>query len=548
MTKIIIIGASSSGATCAARLRRLNIQSEIVIYEKRPYLTLADDSYLAYLKGEIPSIEALQLLSKPVFEQTRQLKIQLEHEVISVDPANKSLKFRDLATGEVSDDSYDILILATGSSIPKVNDRIYCMDDIDDLEYLKDSLKSSKQVISVLGSNKSAVELSHFLVEEGHEVHLISQDDRIMAECFDDDLSQFVQKQLYDQGIVLQLGEDRIPQEGLIISCLPKLANSKLAKDSGIKIGVNGGIEIDSKYQTSVNGVYAIGSCVNSAIALTDSETINISEGYKQQSARKLANQLLADSEETSKPYLRSMIVSFGAMKYGAVGMTCQECEQQGIDYDQSLVIPGDMLRLRPEARPKYYKLIFEMNTGKILGLQVMAYRDVSKDLDTVSLAIFNNNSVYDMKEYQLSYSPEYGNPKEASNMAALNAINIIEGRVNAIMFDEVREIVENHKGVIFDTRSKAAYEAHHIIGSKHMSYENMLEDIKDLPKDQPIYLYCTIGQRSAYMVMHLRQLGYTHAYNIQGSILPLSFYEYYRDHALGRKPILNSYYLIDHY
>ncbi len=548
MTKIIIIGTSSAGATCAARLRRLNIHCDIAIYEKRTYMTLADDSYLAYLKDEIHEIAQLQLLSQPIFQLTRQLEVKLGHEVLSINPQRKAIKYMDYANETIGEDVYDLLILATGASIPTQTESEYQMDKIEDLEKLKDCIQKPQQSIMIAGHNKGAVELADYLKQIGHEVTLSTTSDRLLAEYFDDDLSQFLQKAIYDAGIKLMLNQDELFEADLNISYRDKQAESRLADEAGIALASNGGIIVDDQFRTSQPDIYAIGSCALAPVVMTGQQTLDVSEGYKQQGARKLANQLLVDSEERSSSYLKSKIVTFQQLKYGAVGMTCRDCQKQGIDYGESLVIPGDMLRLRPEARPIYYKLIYAKEDGLVLGLQVMAYRDVSKDLDVISAVIYNHNTVYDMKEYQLSYSPEYSNPKEASNIAALNAINMIEGRVKAVMIDEVRDIVESHSGIIFDTRSKSAFEAHHIEGSHHLSYEELHERLEDLPKDKPIYLYCTVGQRSAYMAMHLRQLGFDQVYNIQGSILPLSFYEYYRDHVEGRQPILSDYYLIDHY
>lgn len=568
--KIVIVGASAGGATLATRLQRINPNLDIKLYEQSRWTALADDAYHLFLNNQIGNFEDLQLRPAQMFSDMYGIDLHLNHTVCDIDSEQKMITAFNQQTQTTVQDNYDILVIATGKkAVPILRmqkstlDYVYHYESHEDIYRLKkmdlEALLSSNLVI--VGNNKQLIELANLYLHKVKSISLIISEDRLLKEFFDDELSQFIQMSLlqneinliFDSQVIdvrdhtVVLSDGRTLNADIIINAQTPMPNINLAKQANIQLGETGGIKTNDRFQTSVSDIYAVGSCTENEMAITHEITIYSNEGYSQQSSRKLANIIVFEENDVKHHIVKKVICLFNGVVYANLGLTEADCEEVGISCGHSIVMPGDMLRLLPEARPIYYKLIFNKQDGRILGVQLVGRKNLMKHLDVIAVAIYNKNTVYDMKEYQLSYTPEFGNAKEAGNIAALNAINLIENRVNTISFTELRKVLQDDACII-DTRSPTAFQQHHIIGSINLPYEELDDRIDEIPKDKPVYLYCTIGQRSSYMAMILKNKGFDNIYNIQGSILPLSFYEFYKDHADHRQPILSDYYLIDHY
>ena len=211
------------------------------------------------------------------------------------------------------------------------------------------------------------------------------------------------------------------------------------------------------------------------------------------------------------------------------------------IDYDTVMIIPNDKVVIMPDSEPMHFKLIFEIPTGRVLGAQAIGKGNVDKRIDVIATLIKFNGTLEDLKDLELCYAPPFGTPRDVVNLAALVGLNILHSCYKQIHVHEVRDLVE--QGAYFiDVRNREEYEKGHIINAVNIPLSEIRDRTDEIPKDRPVYLHCRSGQRSYNAVMALQHLGFDNVYNVSGSFLGLSFYEYFNDKTTGRKPIVTGY------
>ncbi|MBN1052318.1 pyridine nucleotide-disulfide oxidoreductase [Clostridium botulinum] len=560
--KILIVGGVAGGASAAARLRRNSEEDEIIMFEKGPHVSFSNCALPYHLSGVIDSPNRLVLMSPEKFISQYNIKARVNNEVISINRKNKTVDVKDLMSGEVYKESYDKLILSPGAhpivpnipGIEKVN--VFTIRNVVDIDKLNRYLKEiNSNNVAVIGGGYIGVEAAENLRKAEFNVSLIEATKQILKP-FDYDMVQILHKEIYDNGVNLIVGNkvERFEEDTIVLSSGKKVNASAVvmaigvapevtvAKDAGIELGETGAIKVDKNYKTNDDSIYAVGDVIEVYNSLTHSMTKLSLAGPAQKAARSVADNI-NNKSTINKGYIGSSAIKVFNYNGASTGLneSLIKVLNMNINYDIVNIILNDKVGIMPKSSPIYFKMLYEVPTGKILGAQAIGKGDVTKRIDIIATAIKFGGTVEDLKDLELCYAPPFSTAKDVINYAGYVGSNLLNNDFKQVNIDKVRELVENN-AVIIDVRERGEYENGHIKNSKNIPLSELRERVNEIPKDAPVYLHCRTGQRSYNATLALQNLGYTNVYNITGSFLGLSFYEYYNDKTMNRNSIVTEY------
>ena len=562
MKKILIVGGVAGGASAAARLRRLSEEDKIIMFEKGPHVSFSNCALPYHLSGLIDEADKLVLMSPEKFQSQYNIEARVNSEVTLIDKENKEIEVKNYLTGETYRESYDKLILSPGAKpivpnipgIDKVN--VFTIRNVVDIDKLNKFVKAlDAKDVAVIGGGFIGVEAAENLKEAGYNVSLIEALNQILKP-FDYDMVQILHKEIYDKGINLIVG-DKVEnfEENKVVLNSGKKINAKavvmaigvspettLAKEEGLEIGVTGAIKVDSNYKTSDDDIYAVGDAIEVYHALTHSTTKISLAGPALKQARSVADHING-KKGINKGYIGSSAIKVFDYNAASTGLNegLIKALNMNINYDIVRLITNDKVGIMPDAKPMHFKLLFEVPTGKVLGAQAIGMGDVAKRVDVVATLIKLGGTVEDLKDLELCYAPPYSTAKDVVNYAGYIASNLLNGDFKQVNVDKARDLVESNAYII-DVREVREYENGHIKGAKNIPLSQLRERVNEIPKDVPVYLHCRTGQRSYNAALALQNLGYKNLYNVTGSFLGLSFYEYYNDVITNRESIVTKY------
>lgn len=560
--KILIVGGVAGGASAAARLRRNSEEDEIIMFEKGPHVSFSNCSLPYHLSGLIESSDKLVLMSPEKFMAQYKIKARVNNEVISIDRENKYVNVKNSATGDIYKETYDKLILSPGAKpivpnipgIEKVN--IFTIRNVVDIDKLNKYVKSlDAKDIAVIGGGFIGVEAAENLKESGYNVSLIEALDQILKP-FDYDMVQILHKEIYDKGVNLIVGDkvENFEEDRVVLSSGKKI-NAKvvvmaigvspeigLAKDANLEIGQTGAIKVDKNYKTNDDDIYAVGDAIEVYNALTHSMTKLSLAGPAQKQARAVADDI-NNKSTANKGYIGSSAIKVFNYNGASTGLneSLIKVLNMNINYDIVRVILTDKVGIMPTSAPMHFKLLYEVPTGKILGAQAIGTGDVTKRIDVIATAIKFGGNLEDLKDLELCYAPPFSTAKEVVNYAGYVGSNLLNGDFKQVNVNKVRELVEKDAYII-DVRERGEYANGHIKESKNIPLSELRERTNEIPKNKPVYIHCRTGQRSYNAVLALQNLGFNNVYNITGSFLGLSLYEYFNDKTQNRESIVTEY------
>ncbi len=560
--KMLIIGGVAGGASVAARLRRNSEEDQIIMFEKGPHVSFSNCSLPYHLSGTIEEAEDLLLMSPELFLSQYNIEARVNNEVLSIDRKNKSVTVKNLLTGETYDETYDKLILSPGAKpivprIPGIEDvNIFTVRNVVDIDNLNKSIKEIyTKDIAVIGGGFIGVEVAENLRQAGYNVSLVEGTDQILRP-FDYDMVQILHKEIYDNGINLIVGDkvEKFEKNTVVLSSGKKISANivvmaigvapevSLAKESGLEIGQTGAIKVDKNYKTSDPNIYAVGDSIEIYNALTHSAAKLSLAGPALKQARTVADNI-NNKSTINNGYIGSSAIKVFDFNGASTGLneSLIKALNMNINYDIVNVILSDKVGIMPDASPIHFKLLFEVPTGKILGAQAIGKGDVTKRIDLIASAIKFGGTLDDLKDLELCYAPPFSTAKDIVNYAGYVGSNLLNGDFKQMQVDKVRELVENDNFIV-DVREKYEYDEGHIKGAINIPLSEFRQRINEIPRDKPVYLHCRTGQRSYNAVLILQNLGYENVYNITGSFLGLSFYEYFNDKTTNRESIVTKY------
>ncbi|MDD4079818.1 MAG: FAD-dependent oxidoreductase [Eubacteriales bacterium] len=558
--KYLIIGGVAGGASVAARLRRLDERAEITMLERGRDVSFSNCALPYFIGGDIGLSGELILVSPDTFWQRYRIRARTLTEAAAIDRENKTVLARNLQTGQEETLPYDALFLSPGASpimpasLPGISlPHVFSVRNVVDVEridaYLKDH---AVREAAVIGGGFIGLEMAENLRHRGLEVTVADMAPQVMLP-FDRDMAQFLHKEVLDHGVALALGDGlmeihsdhvtlasgrEIPAQ-VVIMAIGVRPETALATGCGLEIGPTGGIKVDGAMRTSDPSIYAVGDAAELVNFQTGKPCRLPLAGPALRQARHAAT---AQTEEVPDipGVLGSSVIRVFGLTAASTGMNGKALRDAGIDYGVSFVVANDIVGIMPGASPIFLKLFFEKTGGKVLGAQAIGQGAAEKRIDVIATAVRFGASVHDLKDLDLCYSPLYSTARDPVNQAALQATNLLEGKLRQVLFSQVRELAEKGE-YLLDVRETDEYTQGHVKGSKNIPLSQLRERMDEIPRDHPVYVFCRSGARSYNASRAMMQEGID-AYNIAGSFLALSWHEYYQDQTFNREPIVTGY------
>ncbi|WP_303859961.1 FAD-dependent oxidoreductase [Alkalibaculum bacchi] len=528
--KVLIVGGVAGGASAAARLRRLDENIEIILFERGPYISFANCG-LPYHIGEVIKKREKLLLQTPEAMKTRfNIDVRVHNEVISIDKENKKVSVKNTITGNIYDESYDELILSTGSSpqipaIPGINEKnIFTIWNIPDMDDIKDYLsKENIKEVSIVGGGFIGVEMAENFCELGLDVHIIQRPNQVMP-TVDFEMAQFLHRYMEDKGIklILEDGVKEFRSEGdktivvtskgreivsdLVLLSIGIKANSQLAKDAGLELNDRGGIVVNEYLKTSDPHIYAVGDVIQVKDFVNNVNTMVPLAGPANKQGRIVANNIAGYREEykgtqgTSVAKIFDMTVS----STGTNEKTLKKLGKvYGRDYQSIHLHPVNHAGYYPGSQVIHMKFIYELPTGRVLGAQGVGGAGTDKRIDVIATAIRFGATVESLKELELAYAPPYSSAKDPVNMAGFIATNHLSGNMDVIQYYEIEELDLNEY-TILDVRTPVERNFGFIPNSINIAVDELRGRLNELDKTKAIVVYCAVGVRSwtAYNIL----------------------------------------------
>lgn len=563
MKKILIIGGVAGGASTAARLRRHSEEDRIIMFEKGPHVSFSNCGLPYHLSGMISEAEKLVLMSPQKFLAQYNIEARVNNEVIEIDRKNKEVVVKDSVTKKTYRESYDKLVLSMGAKpiVPKFEGldsvNVFTIRNVVDINRLNLFVKERKdKKITVIGGGFIGIEAAENLREAGYEVTLIEAADQILK-IFDYDMVQRLQKEMYDKGVELIVGDKvekfkkncvvlesgKVIISEVVVLAIGVAPDTELAVKAGIELGKTGAVKTDNNYMTNDRDIYAVGDMIEVYSPLFNDYFKLSLAGPAQKQARAVADHINGRVVD-NRGYIGSSVIKVFDFNGASTGLTESLIKARGmsLNYETIEIIPSDKVGLMPNANPMYFKLIFEVPTGRVLGAQAIGKGNVDKRIDVIASVIKFGGTIEDLKDLELCYAPPFGTAKDVVNFGGYVASNVLERRFKQEHFSKVRELLEAGECII-DIREKGEYAEGHLKGVPNIPLSELRERINEIPKDRTVYLQCRSGQRSYNACLLLQNLGYTNVVNVTGGILGISMYEYFNDKTQNREPIVTKYF-----
>ena len=532
--KTIIIGGVASGASAAARLRRLDENAEIIILERGEFISFANCGLPYFISGEITDRNMLTLQTPSSFKARFNIDVRVFSEAIKISPDKKTVTVKDTQSAEVYEESYDNLILSPGAEPikPKIDgidsDNIFTLRNIPDTLKIKNYIEiTHPKTAVVVGGGYIGVEMAENLVEAGLDVSIVELADHLIAPL-DFDMAADVHRYVKQKGIKLYLnngvkaidGNKVILQNGeisadMVIMSVGVRPETLLAKDCGIVLNSRGSIVVDNKMRTNIPNIYAAGDAVEVKDFVSQQPSFIPLAGPANKQGR-IAADNIAGLDSEYKGTQGSAVLKIFDMTVSTTGLNEKSAKAAGIDFDKTYTYSASHASYYPGGNMMSVKILWDKKTLKIIGAQIVGFDGVDKRMDVLASAIRFGGKVTDLAELELCYAPPYGSAKDPVNMAGFVAENIISGKVKQFFWYEIEELPHDGSVTLLDVRTETERSRGHINGFMHIPLDSLRENLSKLPKDKPVYVHCHSGLRSYIACRILMENGYD-CYNLAG-------------------------------
>lgn len=536
--KVIIVGGVAGGATAAARIRRLNENAEIIIFERSGYISYANCGLPYYIGGVIEDEQALTLQTPEGFYQRFKIKAKVYHEVTDIDAKNKLVSVTDLKTGKCYTESYDKLILSPGAKpiLPDFyieNERTFTLRTVEDTLKIRAFIQQKQpKTAVVIGGGFIGLEMAENLAELGVKTTIVQRDDHLLP-TVDIDMASFVQASFRYHGVRLLLNSstEKMSAKGnkvligladgqqintdMVVLAVGVIPENNLAKKVGLELGIKGAIKVNEKMETSVADIYAVGDAVQVKHFITEQSAVISLAGPANKQGRIAADNICGINSEYTGSQGSSVIKIFD-MTVATTGINEQQAKASGYEYEKVILTQNSHAGYYPQATAMTVKLIFERKTLSILGAQIVGYDGVDKRIDVIATAIRAGLRADQLKDLDLAYAPPYSSAKDPVNMVGFVAENIKNGVVKQFYYEDIPSLCERKDVVLLDTRTPLEYMHGHADGFINIPLDDLRARINELDKTKKIYVMCQSGLRSYLATRILMQHGFD-AYNFAG-------------------------------
>ena len=531
--KVVIVGGVAGGATAAARIRRLNEEAEVVVFERSGYISYANCGLPYYIGDVITDSEELTLQTPESFFSRFHVDMKVRHEVLSIHPERKTVSVRNLETGEEFEEHYDKLLLSPGArpvqpEIPGVGlENLFTLRTVEDTMRIKAYIETHQPKSVVLaGGGFIGLELAENLRESGMDVTIVQRAKQLMNP-FDPDMASFIHSEMRRHGVTLALGhtvEGFVEKEGGIdvllkgedpihadmgILAIGVAPDAKLAGEAGIKLGIKGSIVVNERMETSIPDIYAVGDAVQIKKAVSGEEDLISLAGPANKQGRIAADNICGGNSHFTGSQGSSVLKLFG-LTAASTGINEKAAQAAGIAYDKVVLFPASHAAYYPGARSMAMKVLYEKESLRLLGAQIVGGEGVDKRIDVLATAIRAKMKALELTELDLSYAPPYSSAKDPVNMAGFMIEDLESGKVQQFHWNDIEDLPCDGSATLLDVRTEGEYRRGHLNGFRNIPLDDLREHLDELERDKPIYVNCQTGLRSYLACRLLTQYGFS--------------------------------------
>lgn len=536
--RVIVVGGVAGGASCAARLRRLDETVEITVLERGPYVSFANCGLPYHVGNVIADERKLLVASRRSFHDRFAIDVLTEHEAIGIDRAARTVRVRDLAAGEERELPYDVLVLAPGAAPvrPPVEGvdlpGVFTVRTIPDTRRIRAWLaeRGCGEAV-VIGGGFIGLEMAENLTHRGLAVSVLEKLPQVMPPV-DPEIAASVAEHLRANGLTLRLGEGftRIEAEGerlrvhtdlgnelatdLVILAIGVRPETTLARQAGLALGARGGIAVDEQMRTSDPAIWAVGDAVEVRDHVLGQETILPLAGPANRQGR-IAAESIAGRPTRFRGVQGTAVVGLFGLTVALTGASEKGLRRAGATrFEKIYLHPGHHVGYYPDAAPIHMKLIFSLEDGRILGAQAVGTQGVDKRIDVIATMLQLGGTVEDLAEAELCYAPQFGAAKDPINVAGMMAMKVLHGDMPLADWADVA----GTDAFLLDVRDPDEFARERLPDAVNIPLGELRRRLAEVPRDRPVWVYCAAGQRAYFAQRLLLQHGID-AHNLSGGL-----------------------------
>ncbi|MEQ1868936.1 MAG: FAD-dependent oxidoreductase [Vicinamibacterales bacterium] len=537
--RVLIVGGVAGGASCAARLRRLDESVEIVVFDRGPYVSFANCG-LPYYVGDVISDERALLVATPtLFHERFNIDVHTDTEVTNVDREGRSITVRHVHTGVTRIEPYDVLVLSPGAApirppVPGVDlPGVFAVRSIPDSRLIRGWItQRDARTAVVVGGGFIGLEMIENLVHRGLTVSVLEKLPQLMGPL-DPEMAAPLAEHLVAKGVRLHLGDglariESAPGGGLtvvaesgaaipadlVILALGVRPETGLAKAAGLPLGARGGIVVDAQMRTADPRIWAMGDAVEVPDVVTGQDTVLPLAGPANRQGR-VAAESIAGRATQFRGIQATAVVSALGITVASTGASEKGLRRAGVSgFEKVYLHPGHHAAYYPGARPIHLKLLFSVPDGRLLGAQAVGLEGVEKRIDVIATAMQFRGTVHDLAEAELCYAPQFGAAKDPVNLAGMLAQNVLNGDMPVADW----LALDATAALLVDVREPDEFARGHIPRAINLPLSQLRDRYQELPPDREVWVYCGVGQRAYFACRFLAQHGYR-ASNLPGGL-----------------------------
>lgn len=540
--KYIIVGAVAGGASSAARLRRLDEQAEIIMFEKGAYVSYANCGLPYYIGDVIKDRTKLFVQTAQSFNSRFNIDVRIKTEVISINPEAKEISAKDLVNGKIYTEKYDKLILSPGAEpvvppFPGVkNPKIFTLRNVPDTDNIK-KFASSKKIAKavIIGAGFIGLEMAENLHELGHDVTVVEMNNQILAPL-DFPIAAIAQQHMRQKGVKLMLStavksfdevgetlkvnfnDDTSIEADYVILSIGVRPDTKLAVEAGLKIGEAKGIFVNEYLQTSNPDIYAVGDAIEFENPITNKSTNTYLAGPANKQGRICANNIVNGNTTKYLGAINTAIVKLFDLTVGSTGMAAKHLKAQNIPFVVSTTRSASHATYYPDAKQITIQIVFSPTTKQLLGAQVIGEDGADKRLDILATLVKNKATIYDLMEVEHAYAPPYSSAKDPVNMAGFVADNLVNKLLKVTQWDTFEEEYKNaSNALLIDVRNPDEFARGSITGATNIPLDELRSHLESISKNKSLFIFCEIGLRGYLAQRILTQSGFANVTNLAG-------------------------------
>ncbi|MDY6952863.1 MAG: FAD-dependent oxidoreductase [Thermodesulfobacteriota bacterium] len=543
-TKLVIVGGVAAGASAAAKARRCNEDAQIVMFEMGDDISYATCGLPYYLSGVISKRDSLLITTGEFFKNRFNVEVKTRHQVLAIDRKEQKVTVKNLTTGELFDESYDRLVLATGADaiippVPGVDlPFVSTLKTLQDTDRIYGYLKEKRpETAVVVGGGLIGIEAVENLAHKGVKVSVVEFMPQVLT-FLDVEMAEVVHEHLKGKGVQLYLSEGVTSIEerdgrgrvvttrgqelsaDLVITAVGVRPNTELAKACGLAIGPTGGIAVDAFMRTNDPHIFAAGDCVESVNLVTGKPTL-VPMGSAANKQGRAAGANAMGREIAVKGFTGTAIVKVFDLAVAKTGLSEAQAVSEGYSPLVTYVVAGDHAGYYPEAKDLQIKSVAQKESGRLLGAQIIGEKGVDKRIDVMATAVFNGMTLEDLLQLDLAYAPPYSSARDPVIVAGALGQNFSVGDWSPVTPAELQQKLQSHGDVVLiDTRTEREIkETGTIPGAIHIPIDDLRGRAEELDPDKETILYCAVGLRSYVGNRLLMMKGFKNVKTLTGGI-----------------------------